>query len=137
MSVFLKKSDQYLYKHLSCSTRRGTFPDRPNHHVGLPELPLHRAAGKSSQRVYLLLIPHWPHPSKTSLLLKRSQTTVNYAICITHTILRKHELYLLSFFEKILHQQSSSSSHLLYHVFFQKMMGCCLRISFFVGTLKD
>lgn len=47
--IFFFKSDQQLYKHLSCSVRRRNFSARRHHHVGLPELPLHRAAGKSSQ----------------------------------------------------------------------------------------
>lgn len=80
------KSDQQHYKTLYCSVRRRNFSDRHHHCVGLPELPLQRAAGSHLRAVCLPLIPHWPHPPNTGMCLKRSQTTANTTICVTHNI---------------------------------------------------
>lgn len=74
------------YKTLSCSVRRCNFSDRHHHCIGLPELPLHRAAGCHLRAVCLPIIPHWPHPPNTGLCLKCSQTTANTTICITESI---------------------------------------------------
>lgn len=80
------KSDQQHYKTLSCSVRRCNFSDRHHCCIGLPELPLHRAAGCHLRAVCLPPIPHWPHPPNTGMCLKCSQTTANTPICITHNI---------------------------------------------------
>lgn len=42
--------------------------------------------GSHLRAVHLLLTPHWPHPSRTGVCLKCSQTTVHSAICVTRTI---------------------------------------------------
>lgn len=52
------KSDQQHYKTLSCSVRRCNLSDRHHCCIGLPELPLHRAAGCHLRAVCLPLIPH-------------------------------------------------------------------------------
>lgn len=104
---------------------------RPRHHVGLPELPLQRGAGKP------LGAAHRPHPSKTGWCLKRSQTPRNFAAYNTHVRMQWNLNLNLYLFGQTFLYQSYYFSHSLYRVFFQGMMGLCLGVTFLVGVLKS
>lgn len=84
--IFYFLNLQQHYKTLSSSVIRHKFFDRHHHCVGVPELPLHRAAGSHLRAVCLPLIPHWPHPPNTGMCLKCSQTTASITMCITRNI---------------------------------------------------